>query len=231
MYGTTLGSFTGGTLDRGAIFRVTTGGQVTVLHTGGVNGVAPGDLMEATDGNFYGTSGDRISLDPLTQAGAVFKMSSSAIVSLVHTFTGGSDGGLPVAGLIQGADGNLYGTASASGGSTFRGGTAFKMDLGGNFTVLHTFTDVDGEFPLASLLQASDGNFYGTASSGGVASKGTVFVMTPSGALTVLHAFTGGSADGAMPNAALIAPCDGSVYGTTTRGVAFDAGTVFRISR
>src|SRR5207245_508407 len=82
LYGTTLGSFTGGTLDRGAIFRVTPGGQVTVLHTGGFNGAAPGDLMEATDGNFYGTSGDRISLDPLAQAGAVFKMSSSGIVSL-----------------------------------------------------------------------------------------------------------------------------------------------------
>src|SRR5229473_950007 len=87
-------------------------------------------------------------------------------------------------------------------------------------TVLHTFAGTDGALPRASLIHATDGNFYGTTFSGGATSSGTVFKMTPGGTVTVLHAFTGGT-DGALPFAALIQATDGNFYGTTNGGGSY----------
>jgi uncharacterized repeat protein (TIGR03803 family) len=163
---------------------------------------------------------------------AAFSLSGSG-ESVVHSFGASGDGGAPFAGLIQGTDGNLYGTSA---GTTALGlfsadaqyGTVFRMTPAGAVTTLHTFADSDGKNPVAALVQASDGNFYGTTGGGGQYGWGTVFQITPSGAFTSLHAFVGES-DGGFPGAGLVQGSDGSLYGTTSSG-APGLGTVFKIT-
>src|SRR5579871_3114000 len=100
-----------------------------------------------------------------------------------------------------------------------------ELNSGRLLTTLHTFTGADGFAPVASLLQASDGNFYGTTSGGGANGKGTLFVITPAGAFTSLHSFTG--ADGSDPEAGLTQAPNGYLYGTTQWGGAIGDGTTF----
>jgi len=130
---------------------------------------------------------------------------------------------------MQAADGNLYGTTSSGGASG--GGTVFRTTLGGGLTTLHAFTSgSDGGNPYAGLVQATDGNFYGTAGSGGASGDGTVFKMLPNGMLTTLHSFSG--ADGSQPLGGLVQGNDGNLYGVTLRyGVPspYD-GTLFKIT-
>jgi len=223
-YGTTMRGGSG----FGTIFRITGAGALTMLYafTGGADGGEPrASLVQASDGNFYGTAG----AGGAANRGTAFRITPTGAFSLLHTFTGGSDGGLPYSALIEGSDGNLYGTTSVSGGSANGGGTAFRMTLAGGFSLLHTFTPADGESPMAALVQGADGMFYGTTS-GGLSSAGSVFMMTPSGTVTLLHAFVGGAGDGALPLAPLVLAGD-AAYGVTSRGGANDAGTVYRVSR
>ena len=112
--------------------------------------------------------------------------------SVLHNFTvSGTDGRRPVGPLMQATDGNFYGTTSMWESTTW--GTVFRLTPSGTLTTLYAFTgEADGHNPQAGLLQASDGNFYGTTSDGGASNVGTVFRLTPSGTLTTLHAFTGG---------------------------------------
>jgi uncharacterized repeat protein (TIGR03803 family) len=120
--------------------------------------------------------------------------------------------------LVQGRDGNLYGTAQAGGAQGF--GAVFKITPGGTLTVLHSFTGSDGKYPASELTLGTGGNFYGTTRLGGTVGEcsglgcGTVFRITPSGNLTTLYNFTGGD-DGAQPYAAPIQATDGNFYGTT----------------
>jgi uncharacterized repeat protein (TIGR03803 family) len=192
---------------------------VTILHAFGIgaDGIGPNAaLVQATDGNFYGTTVS----GGASNSGTVFKMTVAGAVTVLHDFTSGtSDGSYPNASLIQGTDGNFYGTTYYGGGvSTCPNcGTVFKMTPTGVVTILYAFGTggtTDGANPDASLIQAADGNFYGTTAYGGALSDGTVFRMTPAGTLTVLHSFTGGT-DGAHPSAALIQATSGNFYGTT----------------
>jgi uncharacterized repeat protein (TIGR03803 family) len=115
--------------------------------------------------------------------------------TLLHTFTGGSDGASP-AGLVQDARGNLYGTTLF--GGTANLGTVFKLDATGTETVLHSFTGPpDGLDPLGVLILDAAGNLYGTTQSGGTAMQGTVFKLDAARTETVLHSFTG-PPDGAL---------------------------------
>jgi uncharacterized repeat protein (TIGR03803 family) len=98
------------------------------------------------------------------------------------------------------------------------------------YSVMHSFTGPDGAQPRAGLIQAADGNFYGTTYAGGIANLGTVFRMTTDGVATVLHSFTGGAADGAQPEAEVIQAADGNFYGTTYAGGTANRGTVFRMN-
>ena len=148
---------------------------------------------------------------------------------MLHTFEG-TDGGDPYAGLIRATDGNFYGTTSTCG--AHGGGTVFKITPGGNLTTVYSFCSQsscgDGAESDAGLIQASDGNFYGTTYVGGAHSVGTLFQVTPQGTLTTLHSFNGG--DGAGPLDALVQASDGSFYGTTYTGGSSGYGTVFKLA-
>src|SRR6266403_295355 len=133
----------------------------------------------------------------------------------------------PQAPLIQGIDGNFYGTTARGGASN--AGTVFQLTPAGALTVLYAFTGgTDGATPFAGLIQATDGNFYGTTVSGGASSAGTVFQLTPAGAVSVLYAFTG-ETDGAAPIAGVIQAADGNFFGVTQSGGALGGGTAFRL--
>ncbi len=222
-YGTTVG---GGTANAGIVFKMDLSGTVTTLHSflGGVDGRNPrGALIQATDGNLYGTTlneGDG-------GAGTVFKITLTGTLTVLHAFTGGIDGGHPNAGVIQASDGNFYGTTVFGGAGA--SGTVFKMTPAGALTTLHPFTGApDGAFPNASLVQALDGNFYGTTTQGGGGVLGTVFKMTSNGTVSILHTFSG--PDGLQPGGSLIQALDGNLYGTASAGGSANLGTVFKIT-
>lgn len=150
----------------------------------------------------------------------------SQTFKVVHRFNW-NDGANPLAGLtVDGS--NLYGTTSA--GGKFGAGTIFEIKSTGEETVLYDFTGAeDGGSPEAALILIG-GNLYGATAGGGASDAGTVFEVTPHGAEKVLHSFHG-KADGADPEASLIADADGNLYGTTSMGGKYGAGTVFRLAR
>ncbi len=217
-YGTTS---SGGTSTFfGTVFKMTPGGALTILYsftdgfTGGVPGAPYASLIQATDGNFYGTT---VADQGIHVAyGAIFKMTPDGTATVLN-------GLASYASLIQGTDGNFYGT-TISGLLSPQDWTAFKMTPSGTVTILASNVGA-GQ---AALIQAADGDFYGT-SGGGAFNSGTAFQMTPSGSINVLHAFTGG-ADGANPGVSLIQATDGGFYGTTYSGGASGTGVVFRLS-
>src|SRR5579863_1467346 len=141
--------------------------------------------------------------------------------TVIHTFTGGDDGGYPLAGFVMDASGNLYGTASGGGSYPNDNGVVFKMTESGQETVLYIFgVAPDGASPEASLLMDSAGNLYGTTYAGGAQGYGTVFKLSQSNGVwteTLLYSFTGGT-DGANPRASLIMDGEGNLYGTTCAG-------------
>jgi uncharacterized repeat protein (TIGR03803 family) len=223
-YGTTA---SGGTSGRGTVFTLTPSGTETVLYSFPAGSSEPYcGLIQGSDGNFYGTTGANGTSDD----GTVFKITPSGAKTVLHVFPkAGSDGEIPYAGVIQGSDGNFYGTTYFGGSSGF--GTVFKVTPSGTETVLYSFAGgSDGEHPYAGVIQGSDGNFYGTTYQGGASGYGTVFKIAPSGTETVLHSFAGGSSDGANPEAGLTQGTDGNFYGNTYLGGASNLGTVFEIT-
>ena len=223
-YGTTA---YGGTSNNGTVFKVTPSGAETVLYTftGGTDGAQPfSGLIEGADGNFYGTTQS----GGTAGHGTVFMITPAGAETVLYSFMGGADGLAPSAALIQGSDGNFYG--STAGGGAGSGGTVFKITAAGVKTILYSFSGTtDGRGPEAPLIQASDGNFYGTTLETGSGGAGTVFKITPAGTETVLYTFTGGS-DGQYPYAALIQGTDGNFYGTTREGGINAYGTVFKVT-
>jgi uncharacterized repeat protein (TIGR03803 family) len=218
----------GGTYNNGTIFKITPGGVESVILSFGAptgnfldDGEAPlGGIMQASDGNFYvtTTSGGQYG------NGTVNKVGPDGTETLLHSFAGGNDGAYPEAALIQSTDGNLYGTTSGGGASG--NGTVFRITPAGDLTNLYSFAGgVDASSPVTALVQASDGNLYGTTSGGGNG-WGTVFKIAPSGAETVVYSFTN-TTDGAHPSGALIQGSDNNLYGLTEEGGQnFPNGTV-----
>jgi uncharacterized repeat protein (TIGR03803 family) len=216
----------------------------TTLHSfDGIDGANPtGALVQATDGNFYGTTnlgGGRgatftCPFIPPNGCGTVFKITPSGVLTSLFRFDY-TDGFAPLAGLVQDTNGKFYGTASAGGAHGY--GTVFKITSNDTLTTLHNSGRRDGANPFAPLVQATNGTFYGTTNAGGANNnKGTVFKITPSGTLTTLYSFCprpqNGCPDGSRPFlAGLIQATDGNLYGTTFNGGANDDyGTVFKIT-
>ena len=225
LYGTTL---VGG-IGVGTVFKITPAGNESVLYTFGAGsdgGNPKGAVTQGTDGNLYGTTaGGGANSD-----GTVFQLTLGGTHTVIYSFQGGGDGAQPAAGLVQGNDGNFYGTTLGDGTSNF--GTVFQVTPGGAETVLHVFTGYpsDGAASYAALVQGSDGAFYGVTSQGGTSNNGMLFQVTSAGSETVLYSFAGfgGGNDGSSPTGTLIQGSDGTFYGTTQYGGAGNAGTVFQ---
>jgi uncharacterized repeat protein (TIGR03803 family) len=227
--GALYGTASDGGGSEGSVFEVTSFGQYTAIYEFGANGGFPvAGLVQASNGNFYGVA----SSGGFYSCGTLFEMTPSGAFTLLHTFTG-HDGCYPSATLVQGSDGNLYGVASAGGpGNGFNAGTFFNITPSGTFTLLHVFDKTDGAGPTGALIQAADGNFYGTTQVGGANNEGTIFEVTPTGTVTTLYSFCPQSHcnDGANPYAGLILGSDGVFYGTTFNGGGGNHGTVFSLS-
>jgi uncharacterized repeat protein (TIGR03803 family) len=198
----------------------------TTVHTFlGPDGAYPfAGLAQAAAGGYVGATRG----GGANNGGVVFVLVADGSATTLYSFCAAAqctDGSQPVGGLVQGTDGDLYGTTYAGGASG--DGTVFKLTSGGVLSTLHSFAGSDGASPNAGLIHAADGDFYGTTSDGGAKGYGTVFSITSGGAFTTLHSFVG--SDGAHPNAALLQAADGSFYGTTAGGGIGDNGTVFRI--
>jgi uncharacterized repeat protein (TIGR03803 family) len=211
----------GGNYDKGVLYKWTPGKDYRVIyHFGaGTSGVNPsGPLLEATDGNLYGTT----NYGGTCGRGSVFKLiPDTGAVSVVHSFCD-LEGDTPITGVIQATDGNLYGTAYT--GGPYYGGTLFRLSLSGTFTRLHDFGQATGSQPRypSRLVQARNGLLYGTSYRGGqdvdVGSQpGTIFSSTLSGTVSVLKSFlfAADSMQNPSPYAALNEKFIGIFYGVT----------------
>jgi uncharacterized repeat protein (TIGR03803 family) len=237
LYGTTL--LGGGSNDPlcpngqgcGTVFELGHTGQHTVLYSflNNSDGSEPDSLIRDSVGNIYGTtSNGGKGCVPVSGCGIVFKVDTTGKKTVLHAFTGGSDGSSPSGGLVLDAAGNLYGTASAGGDLTCPYncgagcGVVFKLDTKGVETVLHAFHGgSDGNVPVSVIL-GTTGDFstvlYGTTQTGpNTNSCGTVFKLDFSGTLTNLHSIAGGS-EGCMPVGGLIQDVLGNLYGATVLG-------------
>lgn len=213
----------GSTNTAGAVFKMTPGGELTVMvQFDGSNGRGPLGLILGTDTNFYGiTEGDNYAGVGDTNYGAygtVFKMSPAGEVTTLFAFDS-TNGAIPNS-LVQGRDGNLYGTTQF--GGAYEAGTVFQVTTDGMFTLLWNCDGTNGGEP-TSVIQAANGNLYGAADLGGPYSNGTIFQLTTNGAVSILHAFSQRSsydenADGSNPLGKLLEGRDGCIYGGTQYG-------------
>lgn len=231
LYGTT---FAGGAHNAGTVFRAAPGGAPqTVYSFGSVDGdgASPiGGLAIGPDGNLYGTTSDR---GP-SGKGTLFRLTPAGTLTTLHAFGAGGDGATPTGTLALGSDGALYGVTQA--GGSYGGGSVYKLARDGSFATLYSFGGVanDGAGPYAGLVQAADGNLYGTTPLGGANNEGTVYKVTPAGGVSLVYAFTpianDKNADGALPYAGLVLGKDGALYGTTSYGGDSNYGTAYRVT-
>jgi uncharacterized repeat protein (TIGR03803 family) len=278
-YGT---ASSGGSTNYGVLYKIDSQGDYTVVYSfeGGADGGYPSaSPIEGSDGNLYGTSEDvtfgspifyrydlssaaltpilALSSDlsqgaqtesPLLQAsdgtlwstfqyaipdrcGAVVQLTTAGTLLQVYTFAGGSDGCIPFGGLVQAADGNLYGTTYSGGASRdcfeSRCGTIFEIS-DGTFSYLHRFIGYpDGATPIAGLTEGSDGNLYGTTSRAGIWGYGIVFQLTPAHQYNVLNSFL--FRDGRETYAALAQHTNGKFYGNAAYGGRYNDGTIYTV--
>jgi len=217
----------------GMIFKVTPSGILTPLYRfqdgKGTHAIT---LIQGPDGNFYGTAAGDSSGGffnhpaSMHNPGLFFRLTPAGVFTVLYTFTGGADGSLPNA-LIQGADGNFYGSTFCgpeAPANTFSGyGTVFKITAAGTLSTLYNFTGGnDGGNP-GKVIQGADGNFYGVADYPTIR---TLFKVTPAGVRSTVYSFT--PANGTGPSR-LTPSTDGKIYGTTQTGGIPNVGTLFKI--
>jgi uncharacterized repeat protein (TIGR03803 family) len=228
----------------GVIFKSTGEGDGKVLYSfcpGRRNcsqGASPTMLVPGSDGNLYGTTAMGGSDGCSQGCGTVFKITAEGTLTTLHVFCNDfncADGTYPLGGLVRGSDGNFYGTTY--GGGTNSRGTIFRITPAGKLTTLYSFCPqsdcTDGGSPEVAMIEATDGNLYGTTAFGGTSSCagayagcGTLFRITPTGKLTTLHSFD--QTDGAYPNG-LTQATSGTFYGTTLSYGQMSGGTVFSL--
>jgi uncharacterized repeat protein (TIGR03803 family) len=230
----------------GLVFKLDKAGNYSVLynfcsHANCTDGETPqAGLTIDASGNLYGTTlyGGAHHTDPNNNGGGVvFRLSNTGNYTVLYSFCSQAncaDGYLPYTGVITDPSGNLYGTTT--GGGTYGGGTVFKLDSGGNYSVLHSFCSqancADGWVPEAGLTLDISGNLYGTTNIGGAANAGTVYKLDSAGNFTVLYTFCSAMncVDGANPLTSLIRDASGNFYGTTSSGGSgYGDGTVFKL--
>jgi uncharacterized repeat protein (TIGR03803 family) len=240
LYGpTTLG----GAANLGTAFELTPGANgkwteyVLYSFTKGNDGISPqSSLIFDLAGNLYGTTG----FGGAHGLGTAFKLTPGAngkwTEHVLHSFTGGNDGGVPWGPLVLDQVGNLYGTTTNGGAAKI--GTVFELTPGANDQwtehVLHRFTGRnDGAGPLAPVIFDRVGSLYGTTFQGGRGGWGVVFKLTPqadgSWKEKVLHSFRG-SGDGGPTAAPLTFDQTGNLYGTTFQGGRGGWGVVFKLT-
>jgi len=233
-YGTTVG---GGTNSLGTVFSITSNGVFATLaffHDDDGAGPCAG-LVVQRDGTLFGTAAfggirakgappDRRPGDDFLYFGTVFKVTANHVLTPIFRFES-TNGANPYSKLVQGLDGNFFGTTT--GGGANDGGTAFRISANGEFKTLFDFGGTNGMVP-NELMQGKDGNFYGTTRAGGLMYQSTVFKMTPAGRLTTLACFN--RTDGGIPTSPLVNGGDGRFYGTTVSGGTANEGTIFSLS-
>ena len=199
----------------GTFFKLTTKGVITPHTFNYTDGATPNLPTQGTDGNFYGTA--QVGGDATCKCGVVYKATAAGKITVLHKFTGyPSDGNNPWGILVQGTDGNFYGTTRAGGSAN--AGVAFKITPTGVYTLLHSFNSYtgDGVFPLAGMTLAPDGNFYGTTGSGGSKNAGSIYKLTPAGVETTLYSFCSVACSNGFGAATpLVLHTDGKFYGNT----------------
>src|ERR1019366_6604840 len=191
----------------------------------------PNGLIQASDGNFYGTTARGGSAN----YGTVFRLTTNGVLTTLWSFGNTNsaypttNGAYPTSGLLQARDGNFYGTTSG-GGDAYGDGTAFRITSNGTMTILTNFGLPNGSTPAEHLIEGSDGCLYGTTVYGGSGSAGTIFRLTTNGGLTTLYQKF--STNGVSPYGGVIQASDGNLYGTTrnTYDGGFGYGTVFRFA-
>ena len=226
--------------NNGRFYKITTSGKLTVLSTTSGSNVPKAPLIQASNGNFYGTNYGGIYGNCFGTCGSVFKITPSGKLTTLYSFcavvqnNACADGDEPSFALTQGSDGNLYGTTSSGGNDGVNDGygTIFKITLTGTLTTLYNFPGFTP--PSSALVEGADGNFYGTTYTGGsgkYSPGGTFFTVTPSGAVTTLYNFCSleNCADGDQPQNIYLAT-DGNFYGITSFGGANGLGTIFQMT-
>jgi len=235
----------------GTVFELTPSGHLTTLYnfcskSNCIDGEEPNNgMMLASNGNFYGyTTFGGISFFGFGQ-GTMFQLTPGGKLTTLYLFcslTNCADGSGPEGTPVQGSDGRLYGVTGA--GGAYSAGTVFAITTSGNLTTLYSFCPgrtscTDGALPAGTLVQAANGDFYGTTARGGANGPfdGTIFKMTPNGKLTTLYSFCSqpDCADGQSPNTALVQDADGNFYGTTYNGGVVNCngngcGTIYKIT-
>jgi len=219
-YGTSGG---GGAYGRGTVYRITSAGEATILHSfsGGSDGLGPlGGLLRVGD-DFYGTT----SGSPPASHGTVFRISTTTPLETIFSFSG-TDGSRPFATLIQGSDGWLYGTA-LFGGTAGSNGTLYRLlPDGTNPEVLHHFGGTaDGRTPRTGVVEGEPGVFYGVTPSGGALARGTLYRWSQANGYALLHSFTTATP---FPQGELYRDPAGDLWGTTAGGGTSACGTVFK---
>ena len=237
LYGTTA---TDGAEGAGTIFKITPAGAWTKLwdFTAGLTSQHLNDEgkpyyapFQATDGNFYGVDEGVYS----GTYGVFYKITTTGkLTAYPFNYTDGAIPNLPT----QGTDGNFYGTTQLGGGAACECGTVYKANAGGKITKLHTFTGYvsstvyDGTRPIGALVQAGDGDFWGTTYEGGAYNEGTIFKISASGTYTLVYSFQYASPEflGAKPVAGLTLGSDSNLYGVTEVGGKNGYGTIFQVT-
>lgn len=245
----TDGNFYGLTENKGAVsgtaFKIKPDGTLITLYnfcsqTNCTDGEHPiGSLLQTVNGNLYGAT----LYGGANDGGEIFQMTPSGVLKVIYSFcslANCADGSAPLAGVVLGLNGNLYGTTSYGGAE--QNGTIFELTPEGKLTTLYSFCASgdfpcpDGANPYTPLMLASNGNFYGTTYNGGAQSSGVVFEISPAGRFATLYSFCTqfNCVDGANPYSGLIQASDGNLYGTTYYGGANcnggGCGTIYKIT-
>lgn len=196
-------------------------GVMAIIHSfslaDGIGIFPNGPLIQASDGFLYGTT---------REGGAtLFRVDTSGNVTLVAKLRGTQ----PLSGVIQGSDGDFYGTDEGVPGA----GSLYRVDATGKLSFVNRFDGADGYRPNYRVVQGSDGFLYGSTPEGGLLDfqGGDIFRFSTTGALRVLHSFTTAGSEGFIPNSELFQGADGALYGVNGIGGVGGRGTIFRINQ